>query len=215
VPFAIYGQTFRHSHTTGPSVSTHSNPDCARVKLVGPAAVVRLSEREHGNLNKVRHGGTEKGSLTRCKGGRRTRTRENPSALDCTHAESPPDPLTRFVSLNLKATAGPVPEVGLAPECLDSTKTVLGLIRFLLSLVLSWYCLGTCQAMAWKTKGRRCDSRNRAGYALTRQYLGGRPLNWLSPAHFRTFGYSASGQTGIAGIPCLARNRIDTIHSSL
>ena len=34
---------------------------------------------------------------------------------------------------------------GLAPERLDSAKTVLGLIHFLLSLVLSWHCLGNGQ----------------------------------------------------------------------
>jgi hypothetical protein len=60
---------------------------------------------------------------------------------------------------------------GKARECLDSAKTVLGLIHFLLSLVLSWHCLGVGQAMACQTKGRGSDFRNRAGHALTGQYL--------------------------------------------
>jgi hypothetical protein len=57
-------------------------------------------------------------------------------------------------------------------QCLDSAKTALGLIHFLLSLVLSWHCLGTGQAMACQTKGRRSGLSNRAGHALTGQYLG-------------------------------------------
>jgi hypothetical protein len=61
---------------------------------------------------------------------------------------------------------------GKARERLDSAKTALGLIHFLLSLVLSWHCLGPGQAMAWQTTGRRSDVRNRAGHALTGQYLG-------------------------------------------
>jgi hypothetical protein len=81
---------------------------------------------------------------------------------------------------------------GKAPEYLDSAKTALGLIHFLLSLVLSWHCLGTGQATACQTKGRKSGFRNRAGHALTGQYLG-RPLIWLSPAHFQTFNLLNSG----------------------
>jgi len=46
--------------------------------------------------------------------------------------------------------------------------------------------------MACHTEGRRSYFRNRAGHALTGQYLG-RPLISLSRVHSRTLGYSEMG----------------------